>query len=218
LNFSSFFIAFRDRLLETGCFYNLLQRAVGSRRARRYFVAHFAAMPSDARVLEIGCGPGTLIPFLPNHHGDYVGFDHNPQYIETARGRFPKDSFSFFRADLVKARKYLAQQNRRFDVVLAAAVLHHLDDREALDLVDLAATFCQPHGFFASFDGAIVEGEHPVAAGLLRADRGGHVRAPDAYEALLRSRFRCIKREVRGDLMRVPYSLVFFRAMLHSPL
>ncbi len=94
--------------------------------------------------------------------------------------------------------------------------LHHLDDTEVRELLDLAATFCAPGGFFASFDGAIIQHENPIAAATIRADRGRYVRTPAAYETLLRSRFSDIKCEVRRDLMRVPYTLVFFRASPHS--
>ena len=191
---------------------------VGSRRARRHFIERFAIIPSYARILDIGCGPGTLIPFLGDRLGNYVGFDHNPRYIKMARDRFNREGYSFFCADCSTARNRLSANGYRFDVVLAAAVLHHLDNNEALELLQLAAAFCEPHGFFASYDPAIIERRNPIASGLIRADRGAHVRTPQGYEALLRSCFSNIKSEVRCDLMSVPYTLVFFRASTaHTP-
>lgn len=207
----------RDRLLERGYLYNLFQRTVGSTNARRYFVEHFARLPHAARVLDIGCGPGTLIPFLPRHISRYVGFDHNPRYLELARNRFGTDAYSFFEADCSKAGVWLAERGYRFDAIVAAGVLHHLDDREVRELLDLAVAYCEPDGFFASFDNAIVPHENPIAAALIRADRGEHIRTPGEYEMLLRGKFSSIKSEVRGDLMRVPYTLVFFRAIPQSP-
>ena len=183
----------RDRLLERGYLYNLLQLAVGSKNVRRHFLEHFARMPRAARVLDIGCGPGTLIPFLSDHVARYVGFDHNPRYVDMAKRRFGSDSYSFFQADCSSARGCLAETGCRFDAILAAGVLHHLDDREALELLDLAATYCESNGFFASFDGAVVRHENPIAAGLIRADRGDHVRTPIGYETLLRSKFARIE-------------------------
>ena len=202
----------RDRLLEIGYLYNLFQSTVGSTNARRYFVDHFAKLPDAARVLDVGCGPGTLIPFLPRHIAQYVGFDPNPRYIELAKDRFGSDTYSFFRADCSNAGDWLAERGGRFDAILAAGVLHHLDDREVTELLDLAGRYCDPAGFFASLDNAIVAHENPVAAALIRADRGEHVRTPSEYETLLRTQFSNIKSEVRRDLLRVPYTLVFFRA------
>lgn len=213
----SLLTACRNRLLEEGYLYDFLQGIVGSKRARRHFVEHFAVLPSNARVLDIGCGPGTLIPFLGERLSAYVGFDHNPRYVQMAQERFGRKSYHFFRADVSTARECLKERGLRFDAVLAAAVLHHLDDHDAVELLDLAVTFCAPGGFFASFDGAIIQHDNPIATAILRADRGRHVRTPEAYEALLRSRFSDIKCEVRRDLMRVPYTLVFFRASPHSP-
>jgi SAM-dependent methyltransferase len=206
----------RGRLLERGYLYNLLQRTVGSTNARRYFVENFARLPHAARVLDIGCGPGTLIPFLPRHISRYVGFDHNPRYIELARNRFGSDAYSFFEADCSHAGDWLAKKGGRFDAIVAAGVLHHLDDREVTELLDLAVTYCEPNGFFASFDNAIVPHENPIAAALIGLDRGEHVRSPGGYQRLLRAKFSSIESEMRRDLMRVPYTLVFFRARPQS--
>ena len=212
MRLSGFLIRCRNRLLERGYLYNLLQCTVGSTNARRYFVEHFARLPDAARVLDVGCGPGTLIPFLPRHIARYVGFDPNPRYIELARNRFASASHSFFEAKCSNAGDRLAEEGYRFDAILAAGVLHHLDDREVRDLLDLAATYCEPGGFFASVDNAIIPQENPIAAALIRVDRGEHIRSPVEYETFLRAKFSSIKSEVRRDLLRVPYTLVFFRA------
>ena len=193
-----------------------MQSTVGATNARRYFVEHFASLPEAAGVLDIGCGPGTLIPFLPRHVARYVGFDPNPQYIEVAKRRFGSDSHSFFEADCSTAGDWLAERGGRFNVILAAGVLHHLDDREVTELLDLAITYCEPDGFFASFDNAILPHENPIAAALIRVDRGEHVRPPFEYEMLLRAKFSSIKSELHRNLMRVPYPLVFFRATAQS--
>ncbi len=206
----------RDHLLERSYLYNLFQHAVGSTNARRYFAEHFAKLPEAARVLDIGCGPGTLIPFLSRHVAQYVGFDPNPQYIELARRRFGSASHSFFEADCSTAGDWLTERGCRFNAILAAGVLHHLDDREVRELLDLAVIYCEPNGFFASFDSATIPHENPIAAALIRGDRGEHIRTPVEYETLLRTKFPSIKSEVRRDLMRVPYSLVFFWATSQS--
>jgi SAM-dependent methyltransferase len=212
LSLSTILIQLRDRLLEKGSLYNLFQRTVGSTNARRYFVEHFARLPDAARVLDIGCGPGTIVPFLPRHVAQYVGFDPNPRYIQLARSRFATDSHSFFEAKCSDAEDWLTERGYRFDAILAAGVLHHLNDREVRELLDLAVNFCEPGGFFASFDNAVIPHENPIAASLIHIDRGEHVRSPVEYQMLLRTKFSSIQSEVRRDMMRVPYTLVFFRA------
>jgi SAM-dependent methyltransferase len=212
LSLSGVLTQLRDLLLERGSLYNFVQRTVGSTNARRYFVENFARLPTAARVLDIGCGPGTIVPFLPRHLAQYVGFDPNPRYIQVARHRFGSDSHTFFEAECSNAGGWLAERGCRFDAILAAGVLHHLDDREVRELLDLAVTYCEPDGFFASLDSAIVPDENPIAAALIHIDRGQHVRSPVEYQMLLGAKFASIRCEVRQDLMRIPYTLIFFRA------
>ena len=77
--------------------YNLLQSTVGATNARRYFVEHFASLPEAAGVLDIGCGPGTLIPFLPRHVARYVGFDPNPNISRSPNGALVATHTAFSR-------------------------------------------------------------------------------------------------------------------------
>src|SRR6478672_9123597 len=120
------------------------------------------------RLLEIGylynlfqstVGSTNARPYFVNH------------FAKLAEDRFGSDTYSFFKADCSNARDWLAERSCRFDAILAAGVLHHLDDSEVRDLLDLAVTYCDSAGFFASFDNARIAHENPVAAALIRVDR-----------------------------------------------
>ena len=77
-----------------------------------------------ARILEIGCGPGTIVGYLPP--SDYLGFDLSPEYIEQAKRRFPNARFVCERVS-----QFSLAKEQSFDVVLALGIVHHLDDAEA---------------------------------------------------------------------------------------
>jgi 2-polyprenyl-3-methyl-5-hydroxy-6-metoxy-1,4-benzoquinol methylase len=68
-------------LLFRPAIYELVQRLLGADQAWRRFVQEFVCPNAGARILDVGCGPGTLLEFLPvGLNCDYVGFDNNADY------------------------------------------------------------------------------------------------------------------------------------------
>jgi SAM-dependent methyltransferase len=194
------------RMLERPAAYLALQNLLGGERARRRFVGEYVKPFSHARVLDAGCGTGTLLDYLPREI-EYVGFDVNPAYIEAAiaqhgaRGRF------------VCARAGDAVgETEKFDLVVALALLHHLDDADAARLLAQAARVLRPGGAFVSIDAVFHPGQGTISRLLARADRGASVRSPDAYRRLIGVHFEEIDDCVVRDLLRVPYSHYIARA------
>src|ERR1035438_6608844 len=82
------------KFLERPGVYNFFQRAVGADRPRRRFMAEHVAPLGSARVLEVGCGPGTNCAWLPKSI-EYVGCDLSEAYIAYARHVYG-DRYQFF--------------------------------------------------------------------------------------------------------------------------
>src|SRR5687767_12267546 len=112
------------RILETATVYDRFQRLLGGDAARRRFVRDFLRPSPEIRILDIGCGTGTILGYLPREV-DYVGYDLNPRYIEEARRRHAGRG-RFFCARVEEA----PEEPGGFDLVLATAILHHLEDPE----------------------------------------------------------------------------------------
>lgn len=73
------------------------------------------------RILDLGCGPGSMIPFLqeiPNV--EIVGLDIAPAMIRRAREQYPNVEFQIGTSDLVPF------DDASFDAVLISGMLHHL--------------------------------------------------------------------------------------------
>jgi SAM-dependent methyltransferase len=171
---------------------------IGAAHARAILVRDHIRPEPGQRVLDIGCGTGAMVPFLPGV--EYVGFDENAEYVRDARAHHPRESFSCDRVDA-----YVTSRER-FDIALALGVLHHLNDAGAVELLRLAHASLRSGGRLITLDGCYVAGQNPVSRWLLTRDRGRHVRSEDEYLHLMRGLFADVTATVREDLLRVPYT------------
>jgi cyclopropane fatty-acyl-phospholipid synthase-like methyltransferase len=73
-------------ILHRAYFYELYHRLIGANYRSRVLVSDYIRPQPGDRILDIGCGPGNMLPYLPK--GPYLGVDANPAYIATARERY----------------------------------------------------------------------------------------------------------------------------------
>lgn len=179
--------------------YRAFQSVVGGESAWRPYIDNVIAIRAGERVLDIGCGPGHIVPWLPEV--EYHGFDLDERYIAEARARFGDRAKFYHRA--VSAD--VAADLGLFDVAAATGVLHHIDDDTAVQLFSAAKAVLKSGGRLVTCDGAFVKGANPLATFLVSLDRGEHVRAPEQYLALARRVFEHVDMRVRTNLSRVPY-------------
>ncbi len=187
-------------LLSFSPVYRAFQDLMGG-NARREYVQRYLKPEPGMRVLDIGCGPGDILRYL-DPSIDYTGVDLSSAYIAHARknfgdrGRFLNESVS----DLA------VREPASFDRVMANGLFHHLNDAEAVHLLDIAKQALKPDGCFVSIDPCYEPGQSAIARYLINKDRGDHVRRRPEYVALARSAFPNVNYEIRHDLTRVPYT------------
>lgn len=189
------------RLLTLPQAYDAFQALIGGDAYRRWYIDTLLQPRADMTILDIGCGPGTMLPFLPVGVR-YVGFDMNPRYIAHAQATFGHRAQFFARH--VDATPVATAG---CDAVMANAILHHLDDAQAEQLVDTAWQQCKPGGFLLTYDNASVPEQSRLARWIIGRDRGRHVRTPEQYLTLARRRFARIETTLRHDGYRIPYTL-----------
>lgn len=196
------------RLLERPLFYESVQRLFGAEGARRRFVAEMLRPWPGASLLDIGCGTASLLDELPPDVR-YTGFDVNPRNIQAARKSYgERGTFLVARADEDLDR----WEAGAFDLVVAKAVVHHLDDREAKAMLDGALRLVQDSGVFIAIDPVLHEGQKAISRLLVSLDRGRHVRSPERYRELVETRFEILEARLVTDLLSLPYSHYFIRA------
>jgi SAM-dependent methyltransferase len=111
-----------------------------------HYDAHYAPyldrLPRDARILELGPGPGTLLAWLRSRgFRDVAGVDASPADAALANERL--------RAELVTvgdAVDHLEENRASFDAIVLKALLEHLPKERLLRLVRALAAALRPGG------------------------------------------------------------------------
>ncbi len=181
--------------------YEFFSDVVGGPERNRVLVREYIRPKPADRILDIGCGPGTMVPHLPGT--EYVGVDASAEYIDQARLRFPQARFICERVS-----RYALVERDYFDIVLALGILHHLDDDEALTLFQIAHDALKPGGKLVTIDGVWTADQSYAARYLLGRDRGRFVRSREGYLAIASKVFSTIESSIRHDLLRIPYTLM----------
>jgi cyclopropane fatty-acyl-phospholipid synthase-like methyltransferase len=179
--------------------YNLWWNAVGGAAWAKVLVSEYVRPNVGARILEIGCGPGTIARYLPQT--EYVGFDVSAKYIEMAQKRFPQAQFVCERVS-----QFTLAKERSFDAALALGIVHHLDDQEATQLFQIAYDALNFGGKLITFDGVWTGDQSPAARWFLARDRGEHIRSEAEYVKIASQVFANVRATVRHDLLRIPYT------------
>jgi len=187
-------------LTRISALYGSFQDLLGGTAARRQLVSEYIRPREGERVIDLGCGPGAILPFLGGV--SYTGIDENPGHIARARQRNGGRG-TFIAGDFAKA---LEQSFGTFDLVLCLGLLHHLADARASELLSLARSLLASGGRMVAVDPAFTSDQPRIARWLASRDSGQAVRSPDAYRQLVEPHFSRIETHVRHDLLRLPYT------------
>lgn len=189
-------------ILSIPSIYDLMQDLAGATRNRRIFCSQYLRASSGDVVLDIGCGTGAILGFLPGGV-DYHGFDLSEQYIALARERYGERA-TFHCRDVNDA---VASDMPPCDLAMACGLLHHLDDDEAMRLMGSIHRWLKPGGRLLTIDGCFHPDQGAIARWFLRSDRGRNVRTAEQYLALARPAFgEAVTVHVRHDLNHIPYT------------
>ena len=134
-----------------------------------------ATTPHARHILDVGCGAGNytlkLLEFLPNLDATLI--DLSRPMLDRARervGRATAGRVTTIQADIREVRL----PDRAFDIVLAAAVLHHLrTDGEWRDVLAAFYRALRPGGSAWVFD--LVESSIPAIGRLMRQRYGDYL-------------------------------------------
>ncbi|MGH8892879.1 MAG: class I SAM-dependent methyltransferase [Actinomycetes bacterium] len=182
--------------------YQLFTQIVGSPAVWHEFIDNHVRSKAGDRVLDIGCGPGDILEFLPDV--TYVGVDLSPLYIASATKKFgDRGTFSVSGIDDLDASRLGV-----FDIAIAKSVLHHLDDSQASKLFEVVSHILAPGGRLVTLDAGFAEGQSALSRYVVGKDRGANVRTDSHYVALAKEWFDEVEVTVHHHLLRMPYTHV----------
>lgn len=186
--------------------YQTYQRIVGIDIAFKRYIREIIQPGANARILDIGCGEGYILNFLPPDV-TYVGYDLSASYIRYAREKFGS------RGTFINERvsEMTMDSHASFDIVLATGLLHHLNEEEGQELFRVGASCLRPGGQMFTYDNAFFKGQSLLARYISSKDRGQHVRYPEQYRQIGLSAFNKIDIIVKHNMIRIPQTICILK-------
>lgn len=182
--------------------YQAFQQSGGFFGARLKTIQRYLPIQEEARIVDVGCGPGYLRSFLPESCR-YFGFDTDERYI--ARAQATQQPHDQYRCRIFD--EAMAAEVAPVDIIMMNGLLHHLTDDEARRLLAASVSALSDGGRIFTLDGCYVPGQSLLRKKLLDWDRGRYVRTEDHYRSLFPETVS-LSTHVDEDLSWISYSFL----------
>jgi SAM-dependent methyltransferase len=191
------------RIMSFSLIYEQFQNFVGAKTLRKWLAEHYWKLRDGEKVVDIGCGPGVILDYLPENVR-YIGFDISEKYIASAKERYgQRGTFLLGTADdfmrgpedpLVGA-----------DLVLCNGLLHHLEDSEAIRVLELSKKILTPTGKLVCVEPVFLVHQGGISKWIMSRDRGRNIRNEQEWKDLLGQVFDHFSTAVATSLIKIPY-------------
>lgn len=191
------------QLLEHPCIYNFWQLLTGAEATKRKIINEYCKPFMNAKILEIGCGTGTILKYIDKKiELDYTGYDINPKYINFAKKKYGNRG-NFYCENVRQSSVH----GNKFDIVLAIAIFHHLDDFESQKVIELAWDTLKIKGRFILSEPVWTNQQSSIEKYLMTKDRGQNIRTEEKYMELVKTKFSNISSYIVSDSHYIPWTV-----------
>jgi len=194
-------------ILESPVVYEAFHTLIGARRWMHQFVSETIRPKPGDHVLDIGCGPGALLNYLPADV-TYTGIDYSEASIARAR-RKHNGRGHFICADVDGLSR---QQLAPVSIAVAIGTLHHLDDDAAIAMLRATASILERDGRLIAVDPCFHPDQNLLERTMAKLDRGAHVRPFEQYSELCGRVFAKLVAEFQRSPSFVPHSMCIIQA------
>jgi ubiquinone/menaquinone biosynthesis C-methylase UbiE len=170
--------------------YDLIIRALLPEAAFKSRLVEQCRLAQGHRVLDLGCGTGTLTLMIKRKHpeAEVVGIDGDPKIIEIAKKKISKAGVPVgLDVGMAFALPYA---DRSFDRVVSSLVLHHLTHEDKQRTLREVYRVLRSGGEFHVADWGKPEGRLLRFGSRLEQHFDGHVQLADNLEGRLPEMFR----------------------------
>jgi len=178
-----------------------MRDVLGGNKYYRNYVKSLNLKPNQ-KFLDVGCGPGTLLHFLPNNI-EYFGIDMQQNYINYCHKNFG-DKGNFF-CERIESFDSPNWENY-FDVINVHGLLHHIDDNSAIHLLKKCATYLKHNGFIVTVDTVFHKGQSKLELWFVSKDRGQNIKTEKEYLNLAQKLGFKVQSKLITNHIYIPYS------------
>lgn len=148
--------------------YDPLVNLMGFDRARRDLISGANIEPGH-RILDIGCGTGTLVVNLKRQYASaqVVGIDPDPKALRRARTKATRAAVAV-QLDLARADQ-LPYKKESFDHIFSSFMFHHLNEPERESMLVQVLRVLKPGCSFHFVDFIVDDASHGFMDRLFRA-------------------------------------------------
>lgn len=193
------------KLLGVPSCYNFFQKNIlGGDKARRWLATNVWKISGGERIIDIGCGSGTILEHLPRDIS-YLGIDTNESYIRSALKNF-SDRGTFCVGTAPELVGQDASLVNSADVVICNGVLHHLSDDEAIEILRLAKRLLKLKGRLLCLEATFLAHQGRLSRWLVSRDRGRYIRTEQQWKDIVGPVFDRYTTNILTGLIRIPYT------------
>jgi len=191
------------QLLDHPPIYNFWQLITGAEATKRKIIKAYCKPFMKAKILEIGCGTGTILKYIDKKIDvDYSGYDINPKYINFARRKYGNRG-NFYCENVRQS----SVRGENFDMVLAIAIFHHLDDIESKKAITMAWEKLKINGLLILSEPVWTNQQSSIEKYLMTKDRGQNIRTEEKYIELVKTKFSNISSYIVSDSHYIPWTV-----------
>lgn len=191
------------QLLEHPSIYNFWQLITGAEATKRKIINEYCKPFIKAKILEIGCGTGTILKYIDKKMNvDYSGYDIHPKYINFARKKYGNRG-NFYCSTMQQS----SVLENKFDIVLAIAIFHHLDNFESQKVIELAWEKLKMKGRLILSEPVWTHRQSAIEKYLMTKDRGQNIRTEEKYIELVKTKFSNIGSYIVSDSHYIPWTV-----------
>jgi len=200
----------REKVLSQPLVYQAFKKLVLPSGSHQRIVDSMFRVEDGSSVLDLGCGFGDFTQFFASRC-NYIGIDHNPEYIKMARKMNEGLNATFICADVTNEA---VAENGPYDLIFLSGVLHHLSNEQVSELAGNVAPLLTTAGRFVALEPVFDPDQGLTARLIIASDRGRFVRDAAGYSNLLAQALPEIRTQILTGLLRMPYTHLLIEAGL----